>query len=153
MPLFGKPTTLVMDVPGPHCENRLWEWGAGITMIGIGVLLDAWPDALASSKFRFMLDVLQPYTFTLFYLVSGCVRVSALWLNGRGAPYTAYIRACTAVCGGFAWLHMAWSLFVVQNNQAGPPSPSLVLLIVLTGLELITVYRALGDAKYRYRQG
>lgn len=142
-----------MDAPGPHCQNRIWEWGAGVAMVGIGILLDGWPDALAMSKFRFMLDILQPVTFTWFYVLTGATRIIALYLNGRGAPYTAYVRAAMAVCGGFAWFHMGWSLFVAQNNLNAPPSPSLPLLVALMGLELYTVSRALSDAKYRYRQG
>lgn len=139
----------MINRPGWHCSNRLFEWTMAGAMLGMGVELLIWPDAIAKSKMLFMLDVLGSHTFMLAYLVVGGARCAALYLNGKQPTWGTRVRAVTAICGAFAWAQMGISLYLAQVAVGGPPSPSLPLYFALVIAEFYSTFRAASDARYR----
>lgn len=135
--------------PGQYCKNRLFEWAMAAALFLIGAELVVWPEAIARSKLQFMLDVIGTPSFTAFYLFFGIQRMTALFLNGGGKPWTAYARAVGALAGAFAWLQMAISLIVTQIGLHAPPSPTVPLLLMLVIIEMYSTFRAFDDARYR----
>lgn len=120
-----------------------------IAMFGTGLEFMVWPDALARSKLQFMLDIVDSHWFTVYYLYFGMLRLVALYLNGTRSPYTAYARILCSVAGAFAWSQMAVSLIVAQSAIAGPPSPTLIILLTVTVMEIDAAKRAFHDARNR----
>lgn len=139
----------MVSAPGKHCENRRLEWWMAAALCLTGVEFVIWPDSLARSKLQFMLDMVGSSRFTVFYLFFGILRLTALFLNGQGKPWTAYARILGALAGAFAWFQMAMSLVIAQIAIAGPPSPTVPLLLVLVAVEIDSSIRAGHDARYR----
>lgn len=135
--------------PGKHCRNRRFEWGMAFAMLLTGVEFVIWPDSLARSKLQFMLDIVGSSSFAVYYLFFGTQRLVALWLNGEGKPWTAYARVIGAIAGAFVWFQMSMSLVVAQIAVLGPPSPTVVLLLVLVVMEIDSAMRAGYDARSR----
>lgn len=135
--------------PGNHCRQRLFEWTASIALIGMAVILIGWPRAINGSKFQFMLDVVGSFTLMMVYLVVGCFRVIALYLNGNWPVWGAVVRSAGAICGALVWMQMALSLIIAQKAEAGLPPPSVPVYLALVGAELYSAYRAASDARYR----
>lgn len=139
----------MLNAPGRHCRNRLFEWAMASGMFLTGLELVMWPDAIAKSKLQFMLDLVGSSGFTAFYLFFGMNRIVALFLNGAGKPWTAYARALGGLAGAFAWCQMAISLIIAQIALHAPPSPTVPLLLMLVLVEMYSTMRSLDDARYR----
>lgn len=135
--------------PGRHCRNRRFEWGMAFALFFTGAEFVGWPNSLPASKLQFMLDIVSSSSFTAYYLFFGILRLTALFLNGEGKPWTAYARVIGAIAGGFAWFQMAASLIIAQLAVAGPPSPTVPLLLVLVAVEIDSAIRAAHDARSR----
>lgn len=114
-----------------------------------GIELIGWPDSIARSKLQLMLDIVGSSSFTVFYLFFGMLRITALFLNGAGRPWTAYVRAGGALAGAFSWFQMAASLIVTQIALEASPSPTVPVLLVLMIVELDSMLRATHDARHR----
>lgn len=118
-------------------------------LLGMAALLMIWPNAVAHSKFQFMLDVVGSKTLMLFYLFVGWFRAVALYLNGGWPVWGARVRALAAIGGALVWLQMAVSLIMAQLAIGAPPSPSVPLYLALVAAEFYSIYRAAADARFR----
>lgn len=118
-------------------------------MLGVGVEMVIWPDAVAQSKLQFMLSVVGSTALMVFYLVVGALRACALYLNSDSPSVSSGMRAIGAAGGALAWLQMALSLIIAQASIGAPPSPSVPIFLALVAAELYSTYRAACDARRR----
>lgn len=137
------------NAPGSHCKNRLFEWAMTAALLGIGLELIIWPNAIATSKLQFMLEVLGSRNLMAFYLLVGWFRGVALYLNGGWPIWGARVRTYCAFGGALVWLQMGISLILTQLASGNPPSPSVPVFMALAAAELYSTYRAAADARYR----
>jgi hypothetical protein len=47
----------MLNLPGKYCRNRVFEWVAAFTLLGLGFHLMIWPGSIETSKFVFVLNV------------------------------------------------------------------------------------------------
>ncbi len=139
----------MINPPGRHCRNRLFEWTMTCALLGIGTEMVIWPNAFAVSKLQFMLDVINSKCLMYYCLMVGVLRAFALYINGGWPVWGARVRMFTAVGSAAVWLQMGLSLVFVQIAIDGPPSPSVPLYVALVLAELYSTYRAAADVRFR----
>ncbi len=139
----------MLNAPGKHCKNRLFEWAMTAALLGMGIVQVAFPQSVAQSKFQFMLEVVGAGSLTAFCIVVGSLRAVALYLNGSWPVWGARVRMIAAIGSATVWMQMGLSLTYMQIIAGAPPSPSSPLLFALVFAELYSTYRAGADAGYR----
>jgi hypothetical protein len=140
---------MISDLPGAHCRNRLFEWTMTAALLGLGVHLLIWPDAMRASSFRILLSAVGSDYLTAFYLFVGCFRAAALWLNGNWPRWGPQVRALGALLGAVVWLQMDIALAQLAPAVGIPPSPGIPVYSALFLAELYSTYRAASDARLR----
>jgi hypothetical protein len=131
-----------------YMENRLFEWCMTIALLGNGLVLFIWPNAVEDGLFRYMLLVFAPVQLTFFYLVFGVLRSIALVFNGRMAIWGPRYRMMSSVGGTMLWSQMALSLYN-SMPELGSPSLSIPTYGALVLGELYSAYRAARDHGHR----
>jgi hypothetical protein len=127
---------------------RLFEWVTTIIMLGMAATIIAYPDTLARGAFRYMLVAgFTPLGLGLFFSVVGCVRLTALIINGRSPTWGPRLRAVGAVGGVFIWSWMAVALAYLANDT-GVPSIGIFNWVGLTLGEIVSCARASSDVRH-----
>lgn len=127
-----------------HCGNRLFEWCMALALMLLGVEIFLWPNTIAQSNFRIILDLIDAPNLALIYFTVGHVRVLGLVANGTYWPeWTPRIRAFGALAGAVIWGQMTIALFMLTSEVGRAPSPGIPVYFVLTLGELFSCYRVL----------
>ncbi|MGB5902549.1 MAG: hypothetical protein WBH00_06815 [Xanthobacteraceae bacterium] len=121
-----------------HFNNRISEAGAAWMMIGIAVLISMNPAAADAHSFDLIGVAIVDDWLAPAFLTVGVVRMAALIANGNWPVYGPWMRAGGALLGALIWSQMCLSLVILAL-----PSPGIPIYAVLTGSELISIYRAL----------
>jgi hypothetical protein len=123
-----------------HFNNRISEAGHALIMIGLGVQIVATPTA----DFR-ALDLLARMvpegSIAMLFIAVGIIRMAALIANGHWPEYGPWLRAIGALVGALVWSQMFLSLVVVPPDHL--TSLNAPVYLVFTGIELVSIYRAL----------
>jgi hypothetical protein len=128
--------------------NRLFEWVMTIALLGNGLLLAAYPDALEAGLFRYMLLVFSPHGLTALYIGFATARGVALVMNGGWPIWGPRWRMLGAAGGMLLWTQMTVSL-ITSAWDVGAPSLSIPTYGALALGELYSVYRAARDHGHR----
>lgn len=126
-----------------HFENRMSELGAALMMLAQAVHLVIWPQAVAASEFRLLLETLPQAWLTWGFLVAGVLRLAALVANGQWPYWGPVLRAAGALSGAVIWAQMSVALYRLAPVAGTPPSPGISIYLVLSVIELLSMYRAL----------
>jgi hypothetical protein len=126
-----------------HVDGRLFEWGSVLAMLGLGIELMIWPNAIALSAFH-TLGALPAGFLPLFYLSFAVVRGWALALNGRSYVYGPRMRSYGALGACIIW---SWMMTALIYNGNEVPSPGIPVYFALACCELYTIYRAASDVR------
>ncbi len=126
-----------------HFENRLSEVATAAMMLGLALEIGIWPESIGASAFHRILAVLPETWLGWGFLVAGTARLAALCANGSWPFYGPLLRAAGALSGALIWFQMCLALFVLIPETGRPPSPGIPVYLVLTILELLSMYRAL----------
>lgn len=126
-----------------HFANRLFEVAMSAAMLALGIHLLIWPTALSASAFRFMTETVSGGLVAAVFLVFGCLRIGALWANGKWPVWGPWLRAGGCAAGALMWAQMDLALLALIPKVGTPPSPGIPVYFVLTIFELISIYRAL----------
>ncbi|MBN9007226.1 MAG: hypothetical protein J0H40_17650 [Rhizobiales bacterium] len=126
-----------------HFENRLSELSSACMMLGLAVLIMLSPDSIAASAFRLLLNILTPAWLGWGFAIAGTARLAALIANGHWQVWGPILRAWGAFAGAFIWSQMCIALIQLIPHVGSPPSPGIPVYLVLTIVELVSIYRAL----------
>jgi amino acid permease len=138
---------------GYACCNRGTEWACTLMLIGWGMTCLISPDTIGKGAFRYLLAIgVTQYAFTWFCIVVGLVRLVALIFNGGGLPWSARVRAMTAILGGVAMAHLAWCLAFLSKDT-GVISIGVITYIILAGVEIFSATRAGADVNEKNAVG
>jgi hypothetical protein len=107
-------------------------------MIGIALLISTNPQAADAHSFDLIGVAVVDDWLAPAFLIVGVVRMAALLANGHWPVYGPWMRAGGALVGALIWSQMCLSLVLLAL-----PSPGIPIYAVLTGSELISIYRAL----------
>jgi hypothetical protein len=130
-----------------HFNNRISEAAAAWMMIGIALLISTNPQAADAHSFDLIgVAVVDDWLATAFLIV-GVVRIVALVANGNWPLYGPWMRAGGALVGALIWSQMCLSLVLLAL-----PSPGIPIYAVLTGSELLSIYRALAGHDGRHQR-
>ena len=69
--------------------------------------------------------------------------LAALIANGHWKVWGPILRAAGALAGAFIWSQMCIALIQLIPHAGSPPSPGIPVYLVLTIVELVSIYRAL----------
>lgn len=134
-----------------HFNNRISEAASAWIMIGLGIQIIVAP---VPSDYRALDMLLQHVSGDLiaaFFIAVGTIRIAALLANGHWPKYGPWLRSVGALAGALIWSQMFLALIVVPPDvltSLGAP-----VYFVMTGVELISIYRALAmrDSHGRHR--
>lgn len=126
-----------------HFENRLTELTSACMMIGLAVLIAFSPGSIGASAFRLLLNVLTPAWLGWGFAIAGFARLVALIANGHWKFWGPILRASGAFAGALIWCQMCIALMLLIPHAGSPPSPGIPVYLVLTLVELVSIYRAL----------
>lgn len=126
-----------------YFESRLSELGTSTMMLGLALHIAIWPDAIGASAFRKILEVLPQAWLGVGFLIVGAGRLAALVANGSWPYYGPLLRAAGALSGAMIWFQMCIALYQLVPTLGSPPSPGIPVYLVLTIIELLSMYRAL----------
>lgn len=122
-----------------HFDHRLLELQSACMMIGLGIHIFIWPDAIGASAFRFMLQLMSPVTMMVLFMVGGLLRLVALIANGNWPRHGYKLRVAGAIFGAVLWSQMCLALFLLIPKVGTPPSPGITVYGFLTLFELIAI--------------
>jgi hypothetical protein len=131
------------DPTGRYSSRRLFEWTMAIALMGFGLHLMVFPDALASARFSRVLLLVGSTPLMMICLAVGLTRILSLLRNGTWPVWGPRLRAITAMLSGAIWCQLAVAL---SQSQMGQPSPGIVIYVSLLGGELVSVWRSRRDA-------
>lgn len=121
-----------------HFENRISEVAAALIMLGLALLIEVAPAAADAHSFDLIGVAIVDEWLAPAFLLVGLVRIAALVANGNWPVYGPWMRAGGALVGALIWSQMCLSLVILAL-----PSPGIPIYAVLTGSELLSIYRAL----------
>ena len=141
------PEIRVPDAAGPHCNNRLFEWGMAVSSFLFGLLVTFSPGSLASSDFAPILDVISPRVIAAICTVTGGMWSISLWCNGRWPWSGPLVRSAGAIMGAVILVSIDVAL-LRQSYEAGRPiSPGTSFFSVFAIVSLIAARRAAADVR------
>jgi hypothetical protein len=126
-----------------HFENRISELGASLIMLALAIHLALWPDPIAASEFRLLLEVLPQAWLKWGFLIAGALRLAALVANGKWPYRGPVLRAIGALSGAIIWSQISAALYRLSGVAGTPLSPGISVYLVLSVIELLSMYRAL----------
>jgi hypothetical protein len=146
----GALATAITPSPDPiHCSNRLFEWITAVIMVGIATTIAISPRAVASGGFHLLQNLgLTAEVLVLLFAIGGCVRIAALWANGRWQVCGPWFRFGCALAGAFLWAQMCLAL-IEWSDGAGYVSIGVPVYAGLALGELISCSRAARDGRHR----
>lgn len=110
------------------------------------------PETLARGSFKYLLDIhFTPEVFAGACGVAGIVRMIALYFNGYGLPWSARVRALTAIFGAviFALMGLALTFLTKDTYTVSLGAGTHFLLAVV---ELYSCLRAGADVNEKLRR-
>jgi hypothetical protein len=110
-------------------------------MIGIGVQIIAAPEVSDYRALDLLSGIVSADSIATLFIVVGAVRMTALIANGHWPEYGPWLRAIGALVGALVWSQMFLSLIVVSPDDL--TSLNAPVYFVFTGIELVSIYRAL----------
>ena len=132
-------------------SNRLFEWYATSTMLGIALSLAVSPGVIKNSAFSYMLDSgLTQYGVLLLLLLFGAVRIAALLANGKVPVYGPIARALCAMGGAVMWLQFCLALLKYSASQ-GVLTPGVTVYFFMMVGEVFSCYRAAVDGRRHHK--
>lgn len=134
---------------GPHCCNRLCEWGMATAMTLMGVGLFIWPNALVFGNLHKMLSLLSEFSIAVLLLYIGILRIGCLIANGSLPWIGPIIRSGCATVGAIILSQMSYAL---AKNGIVPMPPGVFFFGGFCVVELISAFRAASDARERRRR-
>jgi hypothetical protein len=130
----------------PQCRDT--EWLSAFVMCAWAFILILPGDALAGPSFSaFHRQGLTEVFWACVFGSVGCVRIAALYINGRN-PRTPYARMLSAAFGFVAWGYVGTLVYLGTMDQLGVISPGCGVYGVLALAEIRSIYRAGYDARY-----
>jgi hypothetical protein len=145
-------TVLAPSRAGLSCRNRVVEWLCAIMLLNFGLTTTLTPETLGQGSFRYMIALnITPALFASITLLVGVVRVSALYFNGYGLPWSARIRALCAMFGAAVFGIMGLSLVFLMKDT-GWLSLGAGTHFALCGVEFYSCLRAGADVAENYRR-
>lgn len=133
-----------------HFQARFAEWfNAGImTMWGVYVILHVgmFEHGPLSPLWTGLLAVATQQTWGMIALVTGLVRLAALYVNGR-VHATPSIRLAASFISAFLWTQISLGIW-----NSGISNPALVLYPALILADIYSAFRAGADATYVARR-
>lgn len=124
-----------------HFNNRISEVAAACIMVGLGIQIIVAP---VPSDYRALDDLTKLVSgdfIAFFFIAVGSVRVAALVANGHWSKAGPWLRSVGAGAGATIWSQMFLSLIAVSPDDL--TSLGAPVYFVMTGVELISIYRAL----------
>jgi hypothetical protein len=119
-----------------------------VALLGNGLVLFFFPQALEAGLFRYMLLLFPPMGLTVLYVVFATCRGVALIVNGHWPIWGPRWRMLGAAGGTLLWTQMTLSL-VTSAWDVGAPSLSIPTYGALVLGELYSAYRAAVDHGHR----
>jgi hypothetical protein len=129
-----------------YLRDRLFEWVMTFAMLGLGIQIAIWPNAIGASSFRLILSVVTAHNMALVFILFGLLRIVALFANGSWPVHGPRLRAMGAGTAALMWGQMFVALLLVAPLN-GTPSPGIPVYFALTLGELISAYRAMSDER------
>jgi hypothetical protein len=137
---------------GERCKNRIVEWVTTVMLLNFGLTTFVSPDTLMDGSFRYMVALgFSPTTFAWGCGLVGVVRACALYYNGYGLPWSARVRALTAIFGAVLFALMGLSLVYLTRDTA-TLSLGAGTHFTLAAAELYSCLRAGADVTEKYRR-
>lgn len=137
---------------GDRCINRAVEWLAATLLLSFALTAFVSPDSVEDSNYRYITQLgFSPVGFAVVTAASGLVRVSALYFNGYGLPWSSRVRAAGAMIGSLMFALMGLSLAYSSREAGFIPLPT-VGYFVFAAFELYSCMRAGADVYEKYRR-
>jgi len=135
------------DIFTRYCRDRLFEWVMTVAMLALAVEIFIWPATIGASAFRFILRVVSAENMGVFFIIFGAIRIAALVANGKLPEHGPRMRALGAGAAALMWGQMCIALLLLAPHNGGIPSPGIPVYFALTIGEMVSVYRALSNAR------
>ncbi len=139
----------LMSLEGTRSRNRVFEWCSASALFGDGILFILSPRSLAESSFSPILDAFPTTLIALIFLLTGGIRIAALWHNGRWPILGPSLRIIGAVLGAVAWSSMGFALAKQVFEVGRAMSPGVPVYLALFLAELYSARRAAADVRAR----
>lgn len=137
---------------GEMCQNRIVEWLCAWMLLNFAGTIYTSPDTLATGSFRYITALgITPDSFAFACGIVGLLRVTALYFNGYGLPWSARVRALSAIFGALVFSLMGLSL-VFLTRDTGTLSIGAGTHFILAAGELYSCLRAGADVTEKYRR-
>jgi hypothetical protein len=121
---------------------RAAEWMTASMVTTMGLAFAGWPRMFATSDYLSELRDFAPQSFWAATLLAiGCMRLSALFINGSWRP-SPHLRLAGAVLSV-----LVWSKILDGFAHLGRPSPALAIYPWLALADFYAVFRAGRDAR------
>lgn len=132
---------------GRHSRNRVFEWTSACALFADGVLFIVSPRSIQESSFAPILDAFPIVLIAFLFLMTGGMRIVALWYNGSWPVLGPSIRMVGAVIGAVAWSAMGFALLKQVAEVERAMSPGVTVYIALFLAELYSARRAAADVR------
>lgn len=133
-------SVLVLRNIATHFQARSPEWVTGVGLSLWGASLIGPDQVFARPGFANLAALADETTWGFVALTVGIVRILALFVNGsfEGFQYSPHLRALTGFISCFVWTSI-W-IGLVTSSPTGR-----IVYLMLLAIEIINVWRALGD--------
>lgn len=118
-------------------------------LLGDGILFAVSPQSISQSSFAPLLDVVGSNVVAFSFILTGLLRIAALWDNGSWPHAGPAIRIVGAVIGSVAWVSMGWALLRQVLEVERAMSPGVIVYFILCAGELYSARRAAADVRSR----
>lgn len=132
---------------GSRSRNRVFEWTSAGALFADGVLFILSPRSISESSFAPILDAFPIVLIAVLFLMTGGMRIVALWHNGRWPVLGPSIRIVGAILGAVAWSAMGFALLKQVAEVDRAMSPGVTVYIALFLAELYSARRAAADVR------
>jgi hypothetical protein len=124
-----------------HFNNRISEAAAAWIMVGLGIQIILAPVPSDYRALDALVRLVSGEFIAAFFIIAGSVRIAALIANGHWPKVGPWLRSIGALVGAVIWSQMFLSLIAVSPDDL--TSLGAPVYFVMTGMELISIYRAL----------
>jgi hypothetical protein len=140
-----------MPMSARWCLNRLFEWVMTAALLGVGLHLMIWPQAVAAGEFRYLLNIVGPLSIMSVMLAVGWFRMLALVANGHWPVLGPRVRALSAFAAAVIWVQMDLALVKLALSTDASPSLGIPLCAALFIGEVAATFMAAADDRSKLR--
>jgi hypothetical protein len=140
-------TRALLSSEGSRSRNRVFEWMSAGALFADGVLFIFSPRSIQESSFAPILDAFPAALIAVLVLMTGGMRIAALWHNGRWPVVGPSIRIVGAILGAVAWSAMGFALLKQVAEVDRAMSPGVTVYVALFLAELYSARRAAADVR------